>query len=425
MLLVADPCSLTVIRNRALASGLAAAVDAFAWALRQEDPPEGEGDRRRLSDLLFHALLLLARRLAHTRLAVQAHGLAASLGSGRRDVSSSLARPPGLALPDRAALEAQVLLELLARAWSTGNNSPSSPSSSSRLTAAAAAAAALSRNARFTPAALLALAMGEGTGGGPTNPGVAALILEAAGRPEAALELRLGEAAMLATKGGAAAASPENLEAEVMALLLGLVRSHVLCRGGGNGGSVDWSARRRMATRVLESWARLRLPPAPLEAFVLGEEGDGSCGWERHVLKALLVELLVLHAGGCPFLSWKEEEEKRGEGGTRHWICARTRPLTYTSALAHSLSHPALPFSPTQPTTGEPGSPVDAQGAVLGQLRFSSQLYVRLCQHVVDHGREMQLEGITDLWSTGGRPSGLVGTGGGLGEFVGHDLRFC
>ena len=59
-------------------------------------------------------------------------------------------------------------------------------------------------------------------------------------------------------------------------------------------------------------------------------------------------------------------------------------------------------------TKGEPDSPADAEGAVLGQLRFSPSLYVHLCRHVAEHGREMQLAGITDLWSTGGRASGLV-----------------
>lgn len=291
--------------NRALASGLAAAVggllvpqpplppqdeegnddDNDADEDEEEDEQEGQErrDRRRLADLLLHALLLLARPLARSRLALRAHALADA-------TTPTSTRPTGLALPERAALEAQLLLERLVTAWAPGP---------------AAGPAAFSRNPRFTPAVLLALAMNPGSGGpggadtGTTNAGVAARVLEAAGRAEAALALRVEEAAAV-HKAAAASGSSENLEAELAGLLLGLVRTHVLRRGGGE--DEDWGARRRMAARVLEAWARLALPPGPFEALVLGGSGEGDKelgGWERHMLTALLVDLLVLHAGTC------------------------------------------------------------------------------------------------------------------------------
>lgn len=289
----------TTNKNRALASGLAAAVDGLL-ALQPPLPSQEEGedddedggtenegdeqegrerrDRRQLADLLLHALLLLARPLARTRLPLRAHAAADA-------ASAPIPRPTGLALPDRAALEAQLLLERLVTAWAP---------------VTAAGPAAFSRNPRFTPAVLLALAMGRGSSGGgadAVNAGVAARVLEAAGRAEAALALRLEEAAAVHK----AAAGSENLDEELAALLLGLVRTHVLRRGRAE---EDWGARRRMAARVLEAWARLSLPPGPLEALVLGgsgEEGLGLGGWERHMLMALLVDLLVLHAGTCLF----------------------------------------------------------------------------------------------------------------------------
>jgi hypothetical protein len=392
--------------NRALASGLAAAVDTFFLASKppeeqaeqeepeaeknephdkEEDEQEGQErrDRRRLSDLLLQALLLLARPLARTRLALTAHMLAAPAAA--TSTSSTVDRPAGLGLHERAALEAQVLLELLVRAWS--HDSASSISSSAAAAAAAASAAAFSRNPRFTPALLLALAMPSGKGAGDSssssssssssggssnssnssnssgNEGVAALLLEAAGRPEAALDLRLEEAAGVAAAAAAAAppSSPDNLEGELVALLLGLLRSHVL------GPGVEWQARRAMAARVLESWARLRLPPGPLEAVVLdGADGgaDGGSGWRRHMLTALFVELLVLHAGAF----WGERG--RGRGGIESSASDVGRIPFFQTDPTHALFPPSPTSPPPKQTQASPAAPPTRKGPCWASCAF-------------------------------------------------------
>lgn len=306
--------------DRELTAGLRAAVDAFLASqpplVQEPEQPKEEAnddegeeheeeehddedgqaeresrERRQLADLLLHALILLAQPLNHTRLALQAHAFAAAATTTiTTTVDESDAarpsRPKGLSLPLRAALEAQVLLELLVRSWSRASPAPttSPPSPSS--------AAVFPRNPRYTPAVLLALAMAGRKGGAIANAGAAAFVLEAAGKPEAALELRLEEVVAVASS-----SSAENLEEELAALLVGLVRSHVLL---GPGANIEWEARRRMAAQVLEAWARLRLAPDAFEALVM-EEGvigpDRGCSWENHMLAALLVDLLVLHGG--------------------------------------------------------------------------------------------------------------------------------
>ncbi len=307
---------------------------------REEEEESWLPRRHLLSDLLLEILLTLAQPLTGTRAVLEAHALAKCKATS---ATASLSRPAGLALPQQEAFESQVLLEQLLRAWTTTTTTTttaaahgSAPSSSAHTT----------RNVHFTPAIVLVRASTA------KNAGAAALLLEAAGKWERALEVRLEEVAAIA---GAAGGTRDAMQTQAdEAVLVGLLQTHVLHRE-----SLEWSTRRRMVATVLLSWARLGLSPAPLEAFVLNETDRSA--WDWHMGVALFTDVLVLHAGA-------------------------------------------------------PGAPVDAQGAVVvpgtatdqPPLRFSPSFYTRLAQHMLAHGRTMQLEGVTDLWSTGGKAPALL-----------------
>ena len=357
-------------------AGLAVAVDALAartdTAAAATDGGEGEEDweenedeeshvdqveteqnerkrreTRMLSDLLLEALLILAQPLAYTPTALQAHQLAQQKTISTSSSSTFLARPANLSLPEREALEAQLLLEQLLVAW-TSQSAASATSFSST---------SLSRNVHFTPAIILMRALTRTTTT-PQNAGAAALLLEAAGEWEGALQVRLEEVVKIAT-GRTEGVDVDQAKEEAIEVLLGLLQSHVLLRED----TLRWSTRKRMAAKLLESWARLGLPPDRLEGVILPSGDDtaraaaGLSPWAWHMGVALLTDLLILHAGASDSL-------------------------------------------------------VDADGAVVvpesEPLCFSPAFYVHLTEHIKAHGQAMQQAGVTVLWSTGGRAPALL-----------------
>jgi hypothetical protein len=231
--------------------------------------PADEVDERRrdrtlrLSQLLLLALVALAQPLAGTLLAVLAHTRADAVG-GEEGGGGALQGEQAL------ALEAQLLLEGLVRAW-TRRRGP--------LWALAAAV-----NARFTPALLMARALQAG------NVGCAALLLQAAGRWRQALRLQLEELGAAAQKGGG-----EAQPALLAGALVRLVRTHVLARPPGE--SLGLPERRAMMEEVLGAWAALGCPTEPLEDACWGAQPAAS--WETHVLAALLMDLVVVGTGMC------------------------------------------------------------------------------------------------------------------------------
>ena len=341
----------------------AAAAATKEWQKELEEIEEDEGNRedqvkaeenernrremRMLSDLLLEVLLILAQPLAYTRTVLHAHRLAQQKTISTASGSTFLARPPDLSLPEREALEAQLLLEKLVVAWTS--QSAASVTSSSTFS---------SRNVHFTPAIILMRALTRATTT-LKNAGAAALLLEAEGEWEGALQIRLDEVVKITTGCVEDVDVEQARKEEAIEVLLRLLQSHVLVRED----TLKWTIRKRMAAKLLESWARLGLSPDRLESVILPSVDDsarnaaGASSWAWHMGVALLTDLLILHAGA-------------------------------------------------------PDSLVDADGALVVQgnhpLRFSSSFYVRLTEHVKTHGQAMQQAGVTDLWSTGGRAPALL-----------------
>jgi hypothetical protein len=308
----------------------------------EEVEPRKEKQRRNrmLADMFLEVLFILAEPLAFTPIALQARRFAQSSTTD----NGLLKRPVGLSTSVMEAFEAQVLIEQLLARWSC------------EVTVNGPAAAASPRDERFTPAITLMRALR----GEYKNSGAAALLLEAAGDWEDALRLRLEEMIKILASGGNG--DDDELSDQAVEVLLGLLHSHVLRRRGIN----KLSTRERMAINLLQAWASMELPSNPLEDAILSPAfcnavsyGNGTsptstndCLWVWHMGIALMASLLILHAG-------------------------------------------------------TPGSLVDADGGltvpVSKPLRFSSYFYVRLTEHVIEHGSVMQELGVTDLWSTGGR----------------------
>lgn len=315
--------------------------------VKAEESERNQREVRMLSDLLLEVLLILAQPLANTRTALHAHQLAQQKITSTSSCSNFLARPPDLSLPEREALEAQLLLEKLVVAW-TSQSAASMTSSSSFL----------SRSVHFTPAIILMRALTRETTT-PKNAGAAALLLEAAGEWEGALQIRLDEIVKITTRCEKDVDVEQACNEEAIEALLRLLQSHVLLRED----TLQWTIRKRMAAKLLESWARLGLSPDRLENVILPSVDDkarnaaGVSSWAWHMGVALLTDLLILHAGA-------------------------------------------------------PGSLVDADGALVVHgshpVRFSSSFHVRLTEHVKTHGQAMQQAGVTDLWSTGGRAPALL-----------------
>jgi hypothetical protein len=164
-------------------------------------------------------------------------------------------------------------------------------------------------SARLTPALLLCKAMQA------DNLGVSALLLEALGRWDRALDLRLAETLRATTptqtSGETKEAYEEGEEERTLLLetLLTLVCRHVLRPPPS---LLPLPQRLSMLSRVLHTWASLTLPVARLEALAHpGEAPDGAShsirlsgestsqeephrSWALHMLHTLLLELLVL-----------------------------------------------------------------------------------------------------------------------------------
>lgn len=345
--------------------GLAMAVDATAQKADVSDPKrkqkeaysttdeevsenleevearkEKQRRNRMLADMFLEVLFILAEPLAFTPIALQARRFAQSSATD----NGLPKRPVGLSASVMEGFEAQVLLEKLLARWSC------------EVTVNGPAAAASPREKRFTPATTLMRALR----GEYKNSGAAALLLEAAGDWEDALRLRLEEIIEILVSGGNG--DDDELSDQAVEVLLGLLHSHVLRRRGIN----KLSTRERMAINLLQAWASMELPSNPLEDAILSPAfcnavsygnvtspiSTNDCLWVWHMGMALMASLLILHAG-------------------------------------------------------TPGSLVDADGGLTvpgsKPLRFSSSFYVRLTEHVIEHGSVMQELGVTDLWSTGGR----------------------
>jgi hypothetical protein len=137
------------------------------------------------------------------------------------------------------------------------------------------------------------------------NLGCASILLEAYGRWDRALDLRLTELGHMAgkTKGESQedeeTRGEEEEEVETRGLLLDtlvtLIRDHVL---RGPASLLGMPQRLHMLSRVLRVWATHQLPVDRLEALVNQEVGLKELGhvWAVHMLLALLLELLVLRA---------------------------------------------------------------------------------------------------------------------------------
>lgn len=228
----------------------------------------------RLSQLLLFALLVVARPAARTYGLLWCRTIA---GSGR-----ARAAPHYVASLSQAAtqaLAAQQLLEHLVQSWL----------SSHAIKGAAPAWDCTSR--RFTPALLLCRALEN------ENVGCGALLLEAYGRWERALALRLSELRQVAESAVAEGEEGEEARALLVQALLSLLRTHVL---GAPGSLVGTAQRMHMLAQVLHAWADMGLPVDRLETLASGgPEAEEVVGGQAalQTLLTLLVELLVLRAG--------------------------------------------------------------------------------------------------------------------------------
>ena len=231
---------------------------------------ESAKKRRRLFELLLESLLFMARPICGKIGAIQAHTL---VQNGPQQQGMQMRQSRSADSESAEAFYAQVLLEML-----LSGSSSNGPASSRSMTVPPS-------TKQFTRSIIFVKAQLNRNAGG------AALLLEAVGKWEAGVDVRVKELIEVALSLGQ---EHENEKEVFEQAVLRLFHSHVLCRDG-DGNGIDWKVRHSMARKILKCWASLGFCSGPLEALCAREAHERSLEW--HMMNAIFTDLLILYAG--------------------------------------------------------------------------------------------------------------------------------